>query len=129
MSPKGDYRAFAESILVICKYLKILLIMLSFTLPQRKVSSSEHLVHSDHSLHALNTVVTQGGKVEGSCKKQAYMLSCFSHVQLFATPWTVACGSSAHGIIQGRILEWVAISSSKGSSRPRNRTHISSVLH
>ena len=62
MSPNGDYRAFAESILVICKYLKILLIMLSFTLPQRKVSSSEHLVHSDHSLHALNTVVTQGGK-------------------------------------------------------------------
>ena len=77
MSPKGEYRAFAESILVICKYLKILII-LSFTLPQRKVSRSEHLVHSDDSLHALNTVVTQGGKVEGSCKKQACLLSCFS---------------------------------------------------
>ena len=34
-------------------------------------------------------------------------------------------GSSVHGISQARILEWVAISSSKGSSRPRNRTHIS----
>ena len=30
-------------------------------------------------------------------------------------------GSSIHGILQARILEWVAISSSKGSSRPRNR--------
>ena len=88
--------------------------MLSFTLPQRKVSSSEHLVHSDHSLHILSTVVTQGGKVEGSCKKQACMLSCFSRVQLFVTPWTVASGSSVHGIIQARILVWVARSSGPG---------------
>ena len=34
-------------------------------------------------------------------------------------------GSSVHGIIQARILEWVAISSSRGSSQPRNWTHIS----
>ena len=36
-------------------------------------------------------------------------------------------GSSVHGIFQARILEWVAISSSRGSSQPRGRTHISSV--
>ena len=30
-------------------------------------------------------------------------------------------GSSAHGIFLARILEWVAISSSRGSPRPRNR--------
>ena len=29
-------------------------------------------------------------------------------------------GSSVHGILQARILEWVAIPFSKGSSRPRN---------
>ena len=29
-------------------------------------------------------------------------------------------GSSVHGIFQARILEWVAISSSRGSSQPRN---------
>ena len=29
-------------------------------------------------------------------------------------------GSSVHGILQARILEWVAISSSRGSSRPRD---------
>ena len=33
-------------------------------------------------------------------------------------------GSSVNGIFQARILEWVAISSSRGSSRPRDRTHI-----
>ena len=31
-------------------------------------------------------------------------------------------GSSTHGILQARILEWVAISFSRGSSRPRDRT-------
>ena len=30
-------------------------------------------------------------------------------------------GSSVHGILQGRILDWVAIPFSRGSSRPRNR--------
>ena len=28
-------------------------------------------------------------------------------------------GSSVHGILQARILEWISISSSRGSSRPR----------
>ena len=31
-------------------------------------------------------------------------------------------GSSVHGILQPRILEWDAISSSRGSSKPRDRT-------
>ena len=34
-------------------------------------------------------------------------------------------GSSVHGISQARILEWVAISFSRGSSWPRDQTHIS----
>ena len=36
-------------------------------------------------------------------------------------------GSSLHGILQARILEWVAISFSRGSSWPRNRTWISCI--
>ena len=31
-------------------------------------------------------------------------------------------GSTVHGIFQARILEWVAISFSRGSPQPRNRT-------
>ena len=34
-------------------------------------------------------------------------------------------GSSVHGIFQARILEWVAIPFSRGSSQPRNRTQVS----
>ena len=37
-------------------------------------------------------------------------------------------GSSVRGILQTRILEWVAIWSSRGSSQPRDRTHISNQV-
>ena len=36
-------------------------------------------------------------------------------------------GSSIHGILQARILEWVAISFSRGSSQPRDRTRVSRI--
>ena len=42
------------------------------------------------------------------------------------TPWTPPV-SSIHGISQARILEWVAISFSRGSSQPRGQTHISCI--
>ena len=46
-----------------------------------------------------------------------YVLSCFSRVQLFVTLWAVACQAPlSMGVLQARILEWVAISSSRGSS-------------
>ena len=58
--------------------------------------------------------------------RSACLLSCFSRLWLCA-PWTVYCqpGSSVHEIIQARILEWVAVPSSRGSSRPRDQTHVS----
>ena len=37
-------------------------------------------------------------------------------------------GSSIHGILQARVLEWVAISFSRGSSQPRNRTWVSHII-
>ena len=37
-------------------------------------------------------------------------------------------GSSVHGIFQARILEWVAISFSRGTSRPRDRTPVSHIV-
>ena len=36
-------------------------------------------------------------------------------------------GSSVHGILQARILEWVAISFSRGYSQPRDRTQVSRI--
>ena len=58
----------------------------------------------------------------------ACMLSHFSRVQLFATPWTAACQAPLFmGILQARILEWVAMPSSRGSSQPRDQTKVSST--
>ena len=52
------------------------------------------------------------------------MLSCFSLT--FCDPTDCSpSGSSDHGILQARILEWVAMPSSRGSSRPRDRTWVS----
>ena len=36
-------------------------------------------------------------------------------------------GSSVHGILQARILEWVAVSFSRGTSRLRDRTQVSCI--
>ena len=56
----------------------------------------------------------------------AYLLSCFSHVWLFVTPWTVACQAPpSMGILQARILEWTAMPSSRGSSQPRDWSQVS----
>ena len=45
------------------------------------------------------------------------------------TPWTVCSpsGSSVHGISQASILEWAAISFSRGSSWHRDQTHVSFI--
>ena len=36
-------------------------------------------------------------------------------------------GSSVHGILQARKQEWVAMPTTRGSSRPRDRTHVSCI--
>ena len=46
----------------------------------------------------------------------------------FETPWTVACQAPlSMGILQAKILEWVAISFPRGSSQPRNQTQVSCI--
>ena len=37
-------------------------------------------------------------------------------------------GTSIHGVFQARILEWVAIPFSRGSSQSRDQTHVSSIF-
>ena len=51
-----------------------------------------------------------------------------SQVRLFVTSWTVARQASlSMGILQARILERVAISSSRGSSQPRDHSRVSCI--
>ena len=53
------------------------------------------------------------------------VLSC---VQLFETPQTVAHQAPlSMGILQARILEWVAMPSSRESSQPRDQTQVSLI--
>ena len=64
------------------------------------------------------------------CTGGFLMLLCLVDqcVQLSATPWTVAHQAAlSMKLFQARILEWVAISSSRGSSWSRDWTHVSCV--
>ena len=67
--------------------------------------------------------------LEYSKMNQLYRPICIESLQFCLTPWDpVDCSlpdSSVHGILQARILEWVAMFSSRGSSRPRDQTSIS----
>ena len=68
-------------------------------------------------LFSWNTVVSRNSSVSYSCCLVAQ--SC----RTLCNP--VGCslpGSSVHGISQARVLEWVAISSTRGSSSPRDWT-------
>ena len=78
----------------------------------------------------LNIWETRGiGKLNGMAKntklvsdRVCAVLSC---VPLFVTPWTCHQAPLSTGILQARILEWVAVPSSRGSSQPRDRTQVS----
>ena len=51
---------------------------------------------------------------------------CVQSCRLFCDPMDcIPLGSSVHGISHVRILEWVAISYSRGSPWPKDRTHVS----
>ena len=76
--------------------------------------------------------------LESPVKRKEKLLSinvAFScvHAQSLSRGWLcdpMDCsppGSPVRGILQARILKWVAISYSTGSSQPRDRTHISCI--
>ena len=85
---------------------------------------------SCHWIHLMNCKILE----VSICK---YLVGfCFSIIsacmcaQLFSHVWPVIPGTvalSVHGISQARILEWVDISFSRGSSQPRNKTSISCI--
>ena len=91
-------------------------------LPQNKVASAYRQLHF-HFPHPSNCF-KMNLLICCSYRKKVKSLSC---VQLFVTPDYNLSGSSDHGISQARILEWVAISFSRGSSRPRDRTQVSCI--
>ena len=68
--------------------------------------------YSETHYHALS--------LSKSCEVKWKSLSC---VWLFVNPWTI----QSSGILQARILEWVAFLFSRGSSQPKDRTQVSHI--
>ena len=56
-----------------------------------------------------------------TCSVSVHVLMCMPSCLIFATLCSPP-GSSVHGILQTRILEWVTMPSSRGSSQPRDWT-------
>ena len=76
--------------------------------------------HTQSSLHIHNTHTIPWLKILTWPMQLAWVRAySLSHGQLFATPWSIAPRILC-GILQARILEWVAIPFSRGSSLPRN---------
>ena len=71
-------------------------------------------VYRGHFLPIYITSI-QFSSVTQSCPALCYSMDCSSR------------GSSVHGIFQARILDWVAMIFSRGSSQPRNQTQISCI--
>ena len=64
-----------------------------------------------------------------SCKNVLCWVNVLQSCPTLCNPMDcVPPGSSAHGILQARILEWVAMPSSRGLSQPRDQTHVSYVF-
>ena len=84
----------------------------------------KNLTHISMRIRFIYTIV-------GDVPPCAWVLSCFSCVRFFVTLWTVAYQAPlSMKILQARILDWVAVPSSSGSSPPRDRTHVSlRLLH
>ena len=82
-------------------------------------------------LHAVSKIWV-GSLLSFGCYISSIMSVAFWYVCSFVSNslWPHGCnppGSSAHGIFQARILEWVAISYSRGSSRSTDWTQVSRV--
>ena len=61
-------------------------------------------------------------------KKEIKKVKLLSHVRLFATPWTVAYQALLSlEFSRQELLEWVAISFSRGPSQPRDQTRVSHI--
>ena len=88
-----------------------------WSLAWMKIHSADFLSHRHQNTQSLTISQKERKKVKS-----------LSHVQLFVTPWTLTHQATLSlGIIQARILEWVAISFFRGSFQPRDRTWVSCI--
>ena len=94
----------------------MLFIYFSYLIARARIFTSMHLAFGKSwaSLVA-QTIKESESEVTQSCPTLCDPMDC-------SLP-----GSSLHEILQARVLEWVAISFFRGSSRPRDRTQVSRI--
>ena len=86
---------------------------------------------STHSTHTIPLIHKQATTAPAHIPQyHSHTFACmFSCVQLFATLWSAACQAPlSMEFPMARILEGTAISYSRGSSQPRDRTRVSRVF-
>ena len=91
-----------------------------------------HLGICADGIHILKVILptSSGLQIQGLFLWDASVVFCclVSRVWLFCNPMDCSPpGSSLHGVLQARILEWFAMPCSRGSSQPRHRTCVSYI--
>ena len=102
----------------------------------KRYKENVHFLHTDHE--SVNSVKSHSetcifivkdrrifNRILAYYAPSVCVLSHFSPVLLCDPMDFSPLGSSVHGILQARILEWVVIPSSRGSSPPRDQTCVS----
>ena len=83
------------------------------------------LLMSSHHCLSVCELISSCYKDISNCGKKPESVGCSFSLRphgLYSPP-----GSSVHGILQARILQWVAIPFSRESSWPRDWTHVSRI--
>ena len=98
------------------------------------VRSSDQELTKSYYLYHLGLMFTHEARTEPYLISDSWSEVKWSEVKSLSCGLTLGnpmdCslpGSSVHGILQARILEWVTISFSRGSSRPRDQSWISHI--
>ena len=91
--------------------------------------STQHALSQAEATRGKGVVRALGSSLSGEAARRTYMMRArsLSPVRICDLVDYSSIGSSVHGILQARILERIALSSSRGSSQPRVRTRISYV--
>ena len=76
-------------------------------------------------MYRASSIMMAGSQWETAPERYHVLCLSLSCVWLFATPWTIARQATlSMEILQARILEWVAISFSRGSFQLRDQTQV-----
>ena len=92
-----------------------------------RVASCSSVLHVSESSHFPTRVLPHPVRVTGTVTGQGH--SGIVKVKVAQSCLTLCdpINYTVHGILQARILEWETVSSSRGSSQPRDRTQVSHI--